>query len=222
MLELASQYTCPMHPEVRLPGPGACPKCGMSLEAVVHTPPTPSQWVCPMHSEIVADQPGTCPICGMALEPRAGAAEEASPELRDMSRRLLFAAALTVPLALVAMGDLFPGAPLSSLLSRTRTRASDASSSPPSLVGGSRACVFAVLTLRSALVGATGGAAGFLAGAAAALAQADGAPVVAGNLASLMAVTLIGSTLLAAVSAWPTAIRSASRDPVVDLQEAAT
>jgi heavy metal translocating P-type ATPase len=27
-------YTCPMHPEVRQPGPGACPKCGMALEPV--------------------------------------------------------------------------------------------------------------------------------------------------------------------------------------------
>lgn len=25
-------YTCPMHPEVRLRGPGSCPKCGMALE----------------------------------------------------------------------------------------------------------------------------------------------------------------------------------------------
>jgi hypothetical protein len=24
-------YTCPMHPEVRRPGPGKCPKCGMDL-----------------------------------------------------------------------------------------------------------------------------------------------------------------------------------------------
>jgi P-type Cu+ transporter len=28
----ASEYTCPMHPEVVQPGPGACPKCGMALE----------------------------------------------------------------------------------------------------------------------------------------------------------------------------------------------
>ncbi len=27
-----SEYTCPMHPEVRQPGPGVCPKCGMALE----------------------------------------------------------------------------------------------------------------------------------------------------------------------------------------------
>src|SRR5262245_44647217 len=25
-------YVCPMHPEVREPKPGACPKCGMALE----------------------------------------------------------------------------------------------------------------------------------------------------------------------------------------------
>lgn len=30
----ASEYTCPMHPEVRQPGPGVCPKCGMALEPV--------------------------------------------------------------------------------------------------------------------------------------------------------------------------------------------
>jgi Cu+-exporting ATPase len=28
-------YTCPMHPEIRQSGPGACPKCGMALEPVV-------------------------------------------------------------------------------------------------------------------------------------------------------------------------------------------
>lgn len=27
-------YTCPMHPEIRLPLPGVCPKCGMALEVV--------------------------------------------------------------------------------------------------------------------------------------------------------------------------------------------
>ena len=28
-------HTCPMHPEVRQPGPGNCPKCGMTLEPVL-------------------------------------------------------------------------------------------------------------------------------------------------------------------------------------------
>ncbi|HEV1998880.1 MAG TPA: heavy metal-binding domain-containing protein, partial [Xanthobacteraceae bacterium] len=30
-------YTCPMHPEVRKVGPGACPICGMALEPVIAT-----------------------------------------------------------------------------------------------------------------------------------------------------------------------------------------
>jgi Cu+-exporting ATPase len=30
-------YTCPMHPEIRQPGPGACPICGMALEPEVAT-----------------------------------------------------------------------------------------------------------------------------------------------------------------------------------------
>ena len=29
------EYTCPMHPEIRRPGPGACPICGMALEPVI-------------------------------------------------------------------------------------------------------------------------------------------------------------------------------------------
>src|SRR4051812_23884910 len=29
----SGMYTCPMHPEIRQKGPGACPKCGMALEA---------------------------------------------------------------------------------------------------------------------------------------------------------------------------------------------
>ena len=28
----AVEWTCPMHPEIRQPGPGACPICGMALE----------------------------------------------------------------------------------------------------------------------------------------------------------------------------------------------
>mgnify|MGYP000869384315 CR=1 FL=1 len=30
----ATEWTCPMHPEIRRPGPGACPICGMALEPV--------------------------------------------------------------------------------------------------------------------------------------------------------------------------------------------
>jgi Cu+-exporting ATPase len=70
-----------------------------------------------MHPEIVRSEPGSCPICGMALEPRLPTLEEKNPELDDMSRRFWFAVALTVPLLLIAMGDMLPGRPVSSVLS---------------------------------------------------------------------------------------------------------
>ena len=36
----ASQYTCPMHPEIKQIGPGSCPICGMALEPSVVTADT--------------------------------------------------------------------------------------------------------------------------------------------------------------------------------------
>ena len=113
-------YICPMDPEVRQKGPGACPKCGMALEpAVPVTPATRTQWTCPMHPEIVRDEPGSCPICGMALEPTTVAAEEEeNHELRDMRRRFRVSTALTIPLVIIAMGHFIPGRPLESWLAR--------------------------------------------------------------------------------------------------------
>ncbi|HPQ74895.1 YHS domain-containing protein, partial [Phycicoccus elongatus] len=32
-----AEWTCPMHPEIRRPGPGSCPICGMALEPVTVT-----------------------------------------------------------------------------------------------------------------------------------------------------------------------------------------
>ena len=110
-------YTCPMDPEVRQQGPGACPKCGMALEPVDVAPLTRTEWTCPMHPEIVRDQPGSCPICGMALEPRVvTAAEQVNPELVDMTRRFWVSLALTTPILAFMVVHLIPGQPLQQAL----------------------------------------------------------------------------------------------------------
>jgi len=130
-------YTCPMHPEVRQSGPGACPKCGMALEPVVPTP-SRAQWTCPMHPEIVRDAPGSCPICGMALEPRVptGEADE-DHEFHDMTRRFWVSAALSMPLVLLAMVHLLPDNPLTHLLmGATRVFVELALATPVVLWGG--------------------------------------------------------------------------------------
>lgn len=111
-------YTCPMHPEVRQSGPGACPQCGMALEPLTVGPPTTrTEYICPMHPEVVQAEPGSCPICGMALEPRvASGEEESNPELMDMTRRFWISLALTAPVFLMAMSEMLPGQPLQHLL----------------------------------------------------------------------------------------------------------
>jgi len=97
----------------------------MALEPVA--PPSPRaqiEWTCPMHPEVVRAEPGSCPICGMALEPRGVAADDdaVNPELVDMTRRFWLAAAFAIPVAVIAMGDLLPGEPISRILSpRART-----------------------------------------------------------------------------------------------------
>ena len=106
-------YVCPMDPEVRSAGPGACPKCGMALEPEAPAAPAVrTEYVCPMDPEVVRAEPGACPKCGMALEPRTVTVEEKNPELDDMTRRLRGSAVLTVPLLVMAMADMVPGAPL--------------------------------------------------------------------------------------------------------------
>lgn len=109
-----SEYTCPMHPDVRRDHPGNCPKCGMALEPAAPIPSAArTEYVCPMHPEIVRSQPGNCPICGMTLEPRVVSAEtEEAPELAYMTRRFWASVVFTVPLLFLAMSEIIPGRPV--------------------------------------------------------------------------------------------------------------
>ncbi len=132
-------YVCPMDPEVRQEGPGACPKCGMALEPEMRViPASKTEFTCPMHPEVVRDEPGSCPKCGMALEPRTVSLdEEENPELRDMTRRFWLSVVLAIPLIVIAMGDLIPGRPLEQIAtSRSLTWMELLLSTPVVLWGG--------------------------------------------------------------------------------------
>ena len=86
------------------------------------TPKSPSHgaaqdavYICPMHPEVKQVGPGTCPICGMALEPKSPSKESDDSELSDMQRRFVVAACLTLPVVIIAMGDMvLPGSPIHS------------------------------------------------------------------------------------------------------------
>jgi Cu+-exporting ATPase len=65
-------------------------------------------YTCPMHPEVLQSGPGVCPKCGMALEPKTPtvADEGLTAELGDMTRRFWVSLAFTVPLLVLAMGEM--------------------------------------------------------------------------------------------------------------------
>jgi Cu+-exporting ATPase len=114
------KYTCPMHPEIKQDHPGACPECGMTLEAVAaekesktsahaccHHPEGAKKaggkdasahkssqagtiYTCPMHPEVEQDHPGACPKCGMPLEPKNVQADDAHEQNETKELRRKF------------------------------------------------------------------------------------------------------------------------------------
>lgn len=68
-----------------------------------------AEYTCPMHPEIVQIGPGTCPKCGMALEPKIFSLDDApDPEYVDMTRRFWICAVFTIPVFILAMGEMLP------------------------------------------------------------------------------------------------------------------
>lgn len=78
--------------------------------------PADTVYLCPMHPEHRKTGPGECPECGMALEPLLGEGGD-DHEYMDMKKRFKWAAVFTVPLFIIAMGDMLPGRPFSNLFS---------------------------------------------------------------------------------------------------------
>ena len=114
-------FICPMDPEVRESEPGACPKCGMALEAELGAAallPT-VEYTCPMHPEVVRAEPGSCPQCGMAFEARALApTDQPNPELDDMTGRFWIGAAIGFPVFALAMAEMVLGERVSQTVGR--------------------------------------------------------------------------------------------------------
>jgi Cu+-exporting ATPase len=75
------------------------------------------EYTCPMHPEIKQIGPGSCPKCGMALEPLEVKAEEANPELADMTRRFWISVALAAPMLALMFSDFLPTMPMQHLFS---------------------------------------------------------------------------------------------------------
>jgi len=75
--------------------------------------PADAVHICPMHPEVKQVGPGSCPLCGMALEPLEVSLDDdaPNPELVDFSKRLKASAIFTVPLFILAMGEMVPGNP---------------------------------------------------------------------------------------------------------------
>ncbi|CDO61412.1 Lead, cadmium, zinc and mercury transporting ATPase; Copper-translocating P-type ATPase [Candidatus Phaeomarinobacter ectocarpi] len=75
-------------------------------------------YTCPMHLDVRQPGPGTCPLCGMALESEGiPSLEEDTTEPDDMSRRFWVSLMFTLPLFILAMGELIPGKPFDGMFS---------------------------------------------------------------------------------------------------------
>ncbi|TWT43510.1 efflux RND transporter periplasmic adaptor subunit [Botrimarina hoheduenensis] len=96
----ATEFTCPMHPEIRQDTEGKCPICGMALVpvAVSSNRKAPGakagaedeRYICPMMCTPPQGEPGKCPVCAMDLVlAEAGGGGERSVSIDAAARRIL-------------------------------------------------------------------------------------------------------------------------------------
>lgn len=113
----AGKYYCPMMCEGDkvYDKMTSCPVCGMNLEKIPDLNFT-VQYSCPMHPEEISDEPGNCSICGMDLiiiEPK----DEADEVYIHLKNKFWISVALTVPIFILAMGEMIPGNPIGKVIS---------------------------------------------------------------------------------------------------------
>jgi Cu+-exporting ATPase len=82
--------------------------------------PAGTTYVCPMDPEVSEPKPGPCPVCGMMLEPAVPTVDDTTdPELKDMTRRLIWGVLLGLPLMVLSMTDMIvPEKPLATGVGR--------------------------------------------------------------------------------------------------------
>ncbi|HHC80749.1 MAG TPA: copper-translocating P-type ATPase [Flavobacteriia bacterium] len=119
-------FYCPMHCEGDPPAgeagktydkAGSCPVCGMDL---IEQPKlqVAIQYTCPMHPEIIRDEPGSCPICGMDLVPIEPTESEEDKTYQKLLNKMKISVLFTVPIFIIAMGELIPGNPLAKIFNQ--------------------------------------------------------------------------------------------------------
>ena len=80
--------------------------------------PENAVYYCPMHCEGEKVYPsfGDCPVCGMDLVPQASTLEEGNAAEKQLVKKFWIALVFTLPLFIIAMGDMIPGKPLFQIL----------------------------------------------------------------------------------------------------------
>lgn len=115
-------YYCPMHCEGNktYDKPGDCPVCGMDLlKEESLSSAMKVTYTCPMHPEVKQDHPGSCPKCGMDLVPeKETETSEEEKAYHRMSRKFWLALALSLPVFVIAMSDMFSFLHLDDLASK--------------------------------------------------------------------------------------------------------
>ena len=111
MNSVLEKYYCPMHCEgdKTYNKPGDCPVCGMHLKKEESKSALKAMYTCPMHPQIRQAASGNCPICGMTLVPeKPDENNEEDKDYKKLALKFWIALALTIPVFLLGMSDLFP------------------------------------------------------------------------------------------------------------------